>query len=513
MPDQEVDAMFEDRFARRLADFADEAVRPFDAVEITRVAAAGRSPATRPRTLFPAWARAFALATLLLVTLVAAGIAGGIIRLPSNDIVPNPTFQPFSPEPGTALPSPITDESADPSLPVTFVPGSDPPTTLVPPTLPPATGSPVPPSQEPTEPPSPSAEPTSPEPSIEPSPEPMPVAVAAVDAGDLHACALAIDGRIFCWGDNETGALGDGTQLTRFTAEIPVSGIDDGLAVSSGIRFSCAIRADRSVWCWGEDPGSDENHAVPQRVPDIDDATAVTAGGAFACALRAGGGVACWGNGQIGQLGNGVFENNSGVPSPQAVVGIDDAVAISSGWNHTCALRSDRTIWCWGGNGDGATAYGSLGDGTFEQRRATPAPVVGIDDAIAVEAGGWSTCAMRADRSVWCWGYGERGTLGDGNATNSATPVQVLGMSDAQTLALGRWHACVSRSDDSVWCWGDIDWGGGGGDKATPVQGFRSQDAIAMSTDRFLLVIDRDRVLWQWGFGSVNVPEQMPVGP
>ena len=510
MPEQDMDELFEQRLARRLRDFTDEAAQPINAAEIARTAAAGK-PA-RPRALFPAWTRPLAYAALLVLALAALGIAGGFIRLPTNDLAPNPSFQPFSPLPGSPPPGSLLPTGGP-------LPSGEAPPTLAPgsfaPTLAPASEAPATPSSTAaTTTPAPTDAATL-EPTIAPSPSPVAPAppVVAVEAGDLHACAVTTDGRIFCWGDNDQGALGDGTATTRFTADVPVVGINDAVAISSGIRFSCAIRGTGTVWCWGEDPGSDSSTSFPVQVPQLDDATALAAGGAFACALRQGGSVACWGNGQVGQLGNGVFENNSGVPTPQAVIGIDDAVAISAGWGHACALSSNGTIWCWGANGDGATAYGQLGDGTFEQRRATPAPVVGIDDAIAVEAGGWSTCAIRVDRSVWCWGYGERGTLGDGNATNSATPVRVSELDDAETVALGGWHACVSRNDRSVWCWGDIAWGGVGGDKTTPVEGRRLIDAATLTTERNLIVLDRQGGLWQWGFGSSNVPEQMIVGP
>ncbi len=522
MSEYGVDQPFEQRIARDLRHFADEGVRPFDAVEITRVAISrrGRSPKVGWPAM-PGWWRQALLLALLTASLLGVGIAGGFIKLPTNELLPNPTFQPFSPLPfspqpsaGVAIPSGPGSSLGTGSFPATVVPGTDEPAVS------PSLGPPLTPAPTPTGEPTASVEPNptpgptiSPTPTASATPTASPVPVAAVDAGDLHSCALTLDGRVFCWGVNEFGELGDGTETDRFSPDVAVVGIDDAISASAGIRFSCAVRVDRTVWCWGEDPGSDGYMVVPVQVPEIDDATAVTAGGAFACALRAGGAIACWGNGQIGQLGNGVFENNSGVPSPQHVRGIDNAVQVSSGWNHTCAVLEDGTIWCWGGNGDGATGYGQLGDGTLENRPA-PTQVLGINDAVAVAAGGWSTCAIRSDRSVWCWGHGERGTLGDGNASNSATPVEVSGIDQARAVAVGRWHACVTRSDSSLWCWGDISWGGApGGDQATPVAGRVLLDAVGLSTERSLLVIDRDRRLWSWGFGSSDVPEPVPVGP
>ncbi len=540
MPEFEFEPIFEGRLTRSLLDFGQQAVRPFDAAEIAALAMAAR-PAAVARFSAPPWLRSALLLALLIVMLVAAGVAGGFIRLPSNELQPNPTFVPFSPESFTPLPSDGSAASAPPGSPlVSLVPGSFPPGTTGPGTTGPGTTGPgttgpgtvVPGTVDPSSPspePSPSLAPSpAPSPSLAPSPSPSPeptlsaspsaqptrLTVTSAEAGDTHSCAVASDERIYCWGANESGELGDGSTISRFTADVPVVGIDDARSVASGIRFSCAIRGAGTVWCWGEDPGSDASSNIPFQVPDISDATAITAGGAFACALRAGRDVACWGNGQAGQLGNGVYENNSGVPIPQAVVGIDSARAIASGWNHTCALLADRTIWCWGANGDGATAFGPLGDGSSEVRSSTPVQVADIDDAVAIAAGGWSTCAIRAGGDLWCWGHGERGTLGDGNAANSFTPVRVVGIDDARLITVDRWHACAQRSDGTTWCWGDVRWGDldPALDRLTPVEGRRTRDSVLISTGRNLLLVDPSGRLWQWGFGSVNVPEELPVG-
>jgi alpha-tubulin suppressor-like RCC1 family protein len=196
-------------------------------------------------------------------------------------------------------------------------------------------------------------------------------------------------------------------------------------------------------------------------------------------------------------------------------VGIDDAVQLSAGWNHACVVRTDDTIWCWGGNGDGATGYGQLGDGTFENR-PSPVQVAGIDDALEVDAGGWTTCAVRSDGSVWCWGYGEQGTLGDGNSANSASPVRVSGIGDAQAVSVGRFKACAIRGDSSTWCWGATSWGSStGGPAPTPVEGNSGglTNPVALAADRTLIVLDADGAVWNWGGGTNQAPQPWPIGP
>jgi hypothetical protein len=503
MPEFEMDAPFEGRLAHRLSDFADQAVRPFDAVEITRIAAAGAQRATFKWPALPRGLRPLLAMALLALGLIGVGILGGFIKLPNNSVVPNPSFSPFSPLPVETTPLETPQATNSHPIPTGGLPTDGTPSAPL------ASPTPEPtPTQTPT--PSPTATPT-PSPTPSPDPATMPVnSVVAITTGDTHACALADDGRVFCWGENDEGQLGDGTTNYRQLGTVPVIGITDARSIAAGIRFSCAALADGSVWCWGEDPGQDPSTLVPRKVAGIDDAEFVAAGGAFACALRQTHEVACWGINSIGQLGNGTF--SAGEAAAQPVDGVSDAVDLVAGWNHACVIRFDRTLWCWGGNGDGATGYGQLGDGTV-QNRASPVQVVGLSDVINVDAGGWSTCATLEDDSAWCWGHGERGTLGDGNFSNSSVPVQVSGIDDAGLIAVGDFTACVSRTDDSVWCWGDTEWVGA--EAGIPVEGNKTQPAVvaALVNDRYCYLIDGIGRTWFWGSGSNATPNLWPVGP
>lgn len=296
-----------------------------------------------------------------------------------------------------------------------------------------------------------------------------------------------------------------------------MGGLGRALDVAVGNRISCALVDDGSVWCWGENLYDDGTTSVPERVPGIDDAVDLVLGSTHACVVRMDRTLACWGMDQLGQLGNGTVIDNTGNADPVSVSGIDDALAITAGWNHTCALRADRTVWCWGGNGDGATGYGQLGDGTLANS-PSPVQVVGLDEVVAVSAGGWTTCAVRADRTAWCWGYGQRGGLGNGQSTSSPIPVQVTGLDDAIAISVGGWHACVIRASSGVACWGDNTWAGGGGlgdgtriDKSTPVEAVGMSGAKIVAANHYgTLAIKADGTLWGWGWYLDALPGLVP---
>lgn len=130
-------------------------------------------------------------------------------------------------------------------------------------------------------------------------------------AGDYHACALDTGGGVRCWGDNFRGQLGDGTSTNRETAT-PVSGLSSGVtAIAAGAFHTCAIKQDKTVVCWGRNDngqlgnGTNLNSAVPVPVQALTQISALTAGGAFTCALTQAGSVSCWGYNDFGQLGDG----------------------------------------------------------------------------------------------------------------------------------------------------------------------------------------------------------------
>jgi alpha-tubulin suppressor-like RCC1 family protein len=179
---------------------------------------------------------------------------------------------------------------------------------------------------------------------------------------------------------------------------------------------------------------------------NVANARGVACGATFSCAIS-GGAVQCWGNGLGGQLGNG---QKAIQPLPQPVTGLGDAVAISAGESHACAVKSDGKLVCWG---DGIN--GQLGNGD-QLERTTPTPAA-LTDVALVAAAQRSTCAMKKDGSVYCWGANELGQLGSGAASQSPnpSPIVVSGLSQAIAVGAGAIHACAVKMGGAVVCWGN----------------------------------------------------------
>ena len=312
--------------------------------------------------------------------------------------------------------------------------------------------------------------------------EPLPVKVVGLDdavdvtAGHWHTCALRSSGEVSCWGRNSDGQLGNDDMGVDSYVPVPVTGISDAVSVSANGEHTCAAHATGEVSCWGDnwqgelgngESGSGAQSAVPVRVSGVADAVAVASGYDHTCALREGGKVSCWGHNEFGQIGNDrdfITEvlNDSFIADPSEVVSLDDAIAITAGGAVSCAVRENGTISCWGSN-----AYSRMGNSEALSANPTPLPISGIDDAVGVAAGSNHTCIVRQDGAVSCLGSNIYGELGDGQSDLfTSEQVKVVSIDDTVDLSSSLYHSCVLHSTSEVSCWGRF-WKGQAGDAAT----------------------------------------------
>ena len=248
--------------------------------------------------------------------------------------------------------------------------------------------------------------------------------VSSISVGDnFHTCVAHTEGGVSCWGNNHFGQLGDGTEEDSVTP-VGVLELTNVAGVAAKSFTSCAVLRDGGVSCWGsgiDGVVGDEVgiFSTPTPVADIADATQVVLSNYHGCALGRTGTVSCWGRNIELELGNTAAETES--RTPLLVEGLSDVTHISAGVDHTCAVREDGSVWCWGANAEGQQGTGETGEGTLA------APVPGIGSAISVSVGWSSTCAVLANHTVRCWGYNDYGSLGDGTTDDSFEPVTVVG--------------------------------------------------------------------------------------
>ncbi|MCA9621024.1 MAG: hypothetical protein KC731_18505 [Myxococcales bacterium] len=223
---------------------------------------------------------------------------------------------------------------------------------------------------------------------------------SGVGVGYQGACAIAERGAVRCWTSGGTSA--------------EIEGVVDAIALSAGVNHACALRADGQVLCWGESneagmlgDGGHDAHLAARPVVDLADVVAISGRKLHTCALRRDGTVWCWGLGDDGQLGDGVPREVDGHASrPVRARDLDEVTAIAAGNGHTCALRRDGIVWCWGSN-----QVGQVG-ATAGARCPVPTRVPGLDDVVEIAAGGGHQCALRANGEVRCWGASFAGQAG-----------------------------------------------------------------------------------------------------
>jgi alpha-tubulin suppressor-like RCC1 family protein len=356
--------------------------------------------------------------------------------------------------------------------------------------------------------------------------------VVAVACGGAFSCALFGGGGVRCWGANESGELGIGSD-SALPTPIPGTVVTESgplrtaSALSLGARHACVVDNGGAVYCWGA--GQQGQLGLGAGVTQSSVARAVAASGSpsFAavgtgdlhtCAATTGGNVFCWGADHRRQVG--VRPPVPSIPSPTQLSFTKPQMSLALGTAYTCAFAgAEKSAYCWGTNESGqlAQAAGQPVD------VPTSAQVGGI---ASISAGGRFACAMPTGAGVECWGDNAAGELGHRTGTGgdvacatgpcNATPSAVAGLPAVKQVAAGGESACALAGDGSVWCWGadehgqlghgatdpercTLDAGTGGCDSTpTKVQGVSGAKQIACGAGHCCAVLGTGAVVC-WG--------------
>ena len=270
---------------------------------------------------------------------------------------------------------------------------------------------------------------------------------ARVIAGAFATCAIEADGSVSCFG--EEPKVGDSSTVnksvptpTRTSARF--TSVAASMATPSHF---CGISTDQGIYCWGLNSITDTlpaprsfNDPAPSRVPTSVLFTQAAPGGAHNCALSIDQKVYCWGAGTSGQLGDQTFATHY---PPAPVSGGFRFSAVTSGAVHSCALAVDGAAFCWGANSNG-----QLGDGTTVTR-SSPTAVATILTFQSIGAAQSFTCGLSTTGTAHCWG-----------ALSPSSPTVTIPRAyptapTFTSLSVGGFHACALTADGTAYCWGD----------------------------------------------------------
>jgi alpha-tubulin suppressor-like RCC1 family protein len=372
--------------------------------------------------------------------------------------------------------------------------------------------------------------------------------ISQVSVGSNHVCALKSDGSaVYCWGLDTSGQCGDNDTATTEYYPTQVLGLggtgvlSDISQITTGRNFTCAVKTDSTVYCWGDDYSGQlgdgyigtELRKYPVQVKDVGGVGVlsgilkITAGYEFTCALKNDNTTYCWGNNNYGQIGIGSTLTQS---TPNQVKGVDgtgvlsDISQITTGNYHTCALKTDGSVvYCWGYN-----SYGQIGNNQSGNNVLVPETVSGSFSPVAsvtqVDAGLLHTCALKKDNTVFCWGYNSYGQLGIDNTNDYLVPVQVLGsegvgyLNGIEMISMGKYHSCAMKNNGiAISCWGNNQYGQLGNNTVTdlynpnyvvgnlnlkPISYVKS---VSVGNGQACTVKDDDSAVYCWGYGLYGV--------
>ena len=340
--------------------------------------------------------------------------------------------------------------------------------------------------------------------------------------GANHTLALRSDGTLWGWGNNNQGDIGDSTGVTRFSP-VEVYGNATWVNCEAGIDFSLGIQQDGTLWAWGDNyygqvgdgtSGGTNSRYAPVEISSTNDWVGLSAGGEFSMALKANGTVWTWGNTdalgrsgssttpqQVGTDSNWVRMDAGGGPNggdqafviksngtlwswgsiPTQVGTETDWVCISGGQGFSEGIKADGSLWGWGGN-----TYGEVGNGgSTNNSYNSPVRIdSGTNNWINVTTGTLHAVGLRSDGSLWAWGYDFSGELGAGSNGNSSVPIKTIPPNGWGAIGAGtEANSSIALEPDRItYCATGAGYGGMLGDGGTASRNTYGCTALVLNT-------------------------------
>jgi alpha-tubulin suppressor-like RCC1 family protein len=333
-------------------------------------------------------------------------------------------------------------------------------------------------------------------------------------------------GNAWAWGLNSDGELGNGSATPYSGLSTPgqVVNLSHVVSVAGGDDHSLALRSDGTVWAWGNNGwgqlgnGTYTRSLTPTQVAGLTNVRAIAAGSLHNLALKSDGTVWAWGFNYFGQVRIGPSGDRGNVLSPVQVTGLAGVSAVAAGGYTSVALKSDRTVWAWGYDGQG-----QLGNGTSDEGpHGTPTKVRNLSTAVALGAGVSHALAVLADGRVLAWGDNQTSELGSATTSQcgvykspcSRVPVAVVGLSGVRAVAGGWGNSLALKSDGTAWGWGNDGYGELGNGKVQLFGGVKNpvkatvQNVVAIAAGAsWSLWLRSDGTVWAAGannFGQLG---------
>mgnify|MGYP002645618086 CR=1 FL=1 len=316
--------------------------------------------------------------------------------------------------------------------------------------------------------------------------------IKSVSLGQRCSGCIDNNGRLYMWGNNSSGQLGNGTTNDSST---PIKIMDNIKEINLGGFSSSAITKDGSLYMWGGNwcyqlgNGTNENSLIPIKI--MDNVKSVSLGYEHNALITEDGSLYMWGNNKHGKLGNGTTTDSS---TPIKIM--DNVKSVSLDYDYSGAITEDGSLYMWGGN----WCY-QLGNGTDEDSLT---PIKIMDNVKSVTLGSGHNALITEDGSLYMWGYNNRGQVGNGASTYiSPAPVEspVKIMDNVKSVSLGYDYSGAITEDGSLYMWGDNFYnqlGYSTTHSSTPKKIMDNIKSISFAYSQSSAITE-DNVLYMWG--------------
>jgi alpha-tubulin suppressor-like RCC1 family protein len=320
---------------------------------------------------------------------------------------------------------------------------------------------------------------------------------------------IGIPPELWIWGSGANGRLGTNDTTDRSTPVTTFAGGSNWKQVSSGNLHTAAIKTDGTLWLWG---GAGNGQLGTNDLTTKTTPVTTFAGGTnwkqvgsstnHTSAIKTDGTLWTWGFGGSGQLGtNDTTQRNTPVTT---FAGGTNWKQLSSGNSYTAAIKTDGTLWTWGSG-----VSGQLGNNATTNRSTPVTTFAGGTNWKQVGCGGGHIAAIKTDGTLWTWGRGLEGQLGTNDTTDRSTPVTTFaGGTNWKQVSSGDFHTAAIKTDGTLWTWGAGAAGQLGTNdttqRNTPVTTFAGGTnwKQVSSSANHTAAIKTDGTLWTWGSGA-----------
>jgi alpha-tubulin suppressor-like RCC1 family protein len=322
-----------------------------------------------------------------------------------------------------------------------------------------------------------------------------------IKGSNFSVLALKTNGSLWAWGLNSDGQLGNGT-LENISEPIQIGTDLNWTNISLSINHGFALKANGTIWSSGDNfsgqlgQGNTTNSTSFAQIGSSNSWRSLALGNTYSLALDNLNNLYSWGDNVSGQLGKG----NTYIAVPRQVGNDFNWEKVFSGVVHSAAIKKDGSLWMWGRN-----RYGQLGDGLSATNVDIPKQVGTGKDWKYVSLGGYQTLAIKANGSLWGWGFNSSGQLGDGTIIQRTTPVQIGTATDWKTVSTALTHSVGVKTNGTIWYWGNIASGTFSITSSIPIQIGSATDWTAISAgSNHILALKSNGTLWAWGLNNYS---------